>query len=57
MSTRTGALNPTTCRGVVRASVMRIETKIPIWEEKETLHDWERPAVNCDDFETATEAE
>ena len=37
ISTRTVVLNPQVCRGEVHASVTCIETKIPRWEEKETL--------------------
>ena len=38
-------LNPRARRKVVRASVARIETKIPGWEEKEILTDKDRQAI------------
>ena len=46
MSTRTAVLNPRAGRGVVRTSVMRIEAKIPEWEEKETMTAKDRQSIS-----------
>ena len=45
MSTRAGILNPRARRGVVRASVTRIETKTVAWEEKDTLSQKDRQSI------------
>ena len=45
MSTRAGVLNPRARRGVVRASVTRLETKVAAWEDKETLTDKDRQSI------------